>query len=295
MSKITTVPASILTPAVMTQCEEVMANMKESDKQRDEAHEQSGSPSSEQRDGCSQTVATLTTSPRIPRSPQQREACVQTMVTSELGELLEDKYSELNDEEFMLATIDHRSRENWSTTASDGGLNPSWLKVIVKRSKKTMRTEAPVTLDWNAPKMSTRRKRPRSPWIQIRSSSAMPKHMLPNVPKSGRPENKFYRVANGSKIPHLGGKKMTLKAKKVATQSMNFRLADMIKALASVNIICQRKNRVVFDEEGSYIDNNALGWNVPMRVKNGVYEIDVHVTDLIDTRVPVFVGPGERR
>ena len=132
MSKITTVPASVLTPAVMMkQCEEVMANMKESDKQRDEAHEQSGSPSSEQRDGCSQTVVTLTTSPRTPRSPQQREACVQTMVTSETGSLhaqsgwcfvgestffsvisepLEDKYSELNDEEFMLATIDHRSR-----------------------------------------------------------------------------------------------------------------------------------------------------------------------------------------
>ena len=76
---------------------------------------------------------------------------------------------------------------------------------------------------------------------------------------------------------------------------MNFRLADMIKALASVNIICQWKNRVVFDEEGSYIDNNASGWNVPMHVENGVYEIDVHVTDLIDTRGPVFVGPGEQR
>ena len=221
--------------------------------------------------------------------PEWMVLCGRIGPSSVINEPLEDKSPEVNDEEYMLATMtDDQERENWSTTASDGDVNPRWLKVIVKRSKKTMRTEAPVTFDWNAPTMSTRRKRPRSPWIQIRSSSAMPKHMLPNVPKSGRPENKFYRVANGSKIPDLGGKNITLKAKKVATQSMNFRLPDMIKALASVNIIFQWKNRVVFDEEGSCIDNNASGWNVPMRVENGVYEIDVHVQ--IDTRGPVFVG-----
>ena len=49
------------------------------------------------------------------------------------------------------------------------------------------------------------------------------------------------------------------------------------------------------DEEGSYIDNRASGRKVPMRVENGVYVIDVHVNDLIDTRGSVFVGPGERR
>ena len=34
----------------------------------------------------------------------------------------------------------------------------------------------------------------------------MPNDMLPNFRKSGGPEDKFYRVANGSKIPDLGGK-----------------------------------------------------------------------------------------
>ena len=81
--------------------------------------------------------------------------------------------------------------------------------------------------------------------------------MHPTVPKSGGPENKFHRVVNGSKILDLGGEKITFKMKNRSTQSMNFRFVDVTKALASVNKICQRKNRVVFDEESSHIDNKA--------------------------------------
>ena len=61
-----------------------------------------------------------------------------------------------------------------------------------------------------------------------------------------------------------------------------------------VNKFCQRKNRVVFDEEGSYIENKASGRKVPMRLDNGVYVIDVHAKDLVDTRGSVFVG-GDKR
>ena len=61
----------------------------------------------------------------------------------------------------------------------------------------------------------------------------------------------FYRVANRSKIKGLGGKKVTFKTKDGSTQSMSFIVADVTKALSSVSKICQRKNRVVFDEDGS--------------------------------------------
>ena len=51
-AKITKTPVTRLTPATMLkQCEEIVANLKESAKQRNEAHEQRGSSSSEQRDG----------------------------------------------------------------------------------------------------------------------------------------------------------------------------------------------------------------------------------------------------
>ena len=46
------------------------------------------------------------------------------------------------------------------------------------------------------------------------------------------------------------GKKITFKAKNGSTLSMNFRLADVTKAMASVSEICHRRSRVVFDDEG---------------------------------------------
>ena len=74
---------------------------------------------------------------------------------------------------------------------------------------------------------------------------------------------------------------------------MNSRIADVTNALASVKKSCQRENRVVFDEEGSYIENKASGRKVPMRVENGVHVIDVHVKNLIDTGGLVFVRASE--
>ena len=122
----------------------------------------------------------------------------------------------------------------------------------------------------------------------------MPKDMLPNVPKSGGPENKFHRVATGSQIPDLGGKKITSKSKNSSAQSVTFLTCARDKS-TGIGELCQRKNRVVFDEKGSYIENKVSGRKVPMREENGVYVIGVHVKDLIDTGGQVFVMPGERR
>ena len=53
--------------------------------------------------------------------------------------------------------------------------------------------------------------------------------------------------------------------------------------------ICEQnlpeENRVVFDEDGSYIENKASGRKAPLRVESRVCVIDVHVSDLIDTGV----------
>ena len=99
--------------------------------------------------------------------------------------------------------------------------------------------------------------------------SAMPKDMLPNVPKSGGPENKFHRVATGSKIPDLGGKKITYNG---YTQSVTF-LTCARDQSTGIGEMCQRMNRVVLDEEGTYIENKVSGRKVPMREENGVFVI----------------------
>ena len=66
--------------------------------------------------------------------------------------------------------------------------------------------------------------------------------MTPSVPQSETCENKIYRVANGSNIKNLGGKIIMLKTMNGFTQSMNFRIAGVTRALASESkMICQRK------------------------------------------------------
>ena len=96
--------------------------------------------------------------------------------------------------------------------------------------------------------------------IQETAISAMPKDMLPNVPWSGEP----FRTSS-IEWP-LGWKKITLNAKNGSTQSMNFKIPDVTNAQTSVSKICWRRNRDVFDEEGTYFENKASGRKVPMRV-----------------------------
>ena len=182
---------------------------------RSEAHEQSGSAQEFQR---------------------KRDACIQTMATSETGrtewmvlcgsffsvsEPVEDKSPEVNDEEYMLSMVNNdEEREDVSSTTSERDVNPRWLKVCKKKSKKMMRMETQETLDLNAVHSTDEEKIT----ITIDSgaaASAMPKDMLPNVPKSAETRNKFYWVANGSKIPYFGGKKITHYSKE-STHSMNF-------------------------------------------------------------------------
>ena len=56
---------------------------------------------------------------------------------------------------------------------------------------------------------------------------------------------------------------------------MTFQMANVNKALASVRRICEAGKRVVFDEDGSYIENKATGKKTEMQKQNGVYVIKV--------------------
>ena len=68
----------------MKQCEDIMAKLEESAKQPNQRHEQNGSSSSGH-NGCLQTERTLMKGSREAGGREQRDACVQTMTTSETG------------------------------------------------------------------------------------------------------------------------------------------------------------------------------------------------------------------
>ena len=101
----------------------------------------------------------------------------------------------------------------------------------------------------------------------------MPEETLPNVPHSERAENQFCRATDGTKMKDRGGKKITFKTRNEGTLSMNFRVA------VSKNF--HKKNTVVIDEEGSYIENPASGRRATMRVENRVCVIEMYLKDLV--------------
>ena len=63
------------------------------------------------------------------------------------------------------------------------------------------------------------KRRSRSPQTRKQQYRPCPMDMLANVPKSGGPENEFFRVAKESKRQNLGANKITFKAKNESVES----------------------------------------------------------------------------
>ena len=182
----------------------------------------------------------------------------------------------------MLAMVTNdQERENVSTTASDENVNPRWLKVCKKRSKKeAMRTEAPETLDLNSVHNIDEEKK-----ITITIDSGAAASAIAQGPAPDRAEERRTREQvppSGQRIKDTGPRR----------QEDHVQGGDRVHAGDELstcgNKLCQGKNRVVFVEEGSYIENMASGRKVPKREENGVCVIDVHAKDLTDTGGPVF-------
>eukprot|EP00973_Karenia_brevis_P081587 11310181-Karenia_brevis.AAC.1 len=58
---------------------------------------------------------------------------------------------------------------------------------------------------------------------------------------------------------------------------MRYQVADVTKPLASVARICQAGHKVVFDSEGSYIEDKTDGRREWLREHNGTYVMDTWV------------------
>ena len=56
---------------------------------------------------------------------------------------------------------------------------------------------------------------------------------------------------------------------------MAAQVAGVKNNLGSVYRICQSGNRVVFDEDGSYIENKKTGKQIKVKMGNGAFEFDL--------------------
>ena len=82
---------------------------------------------------------------------------------------------------------------------------------------------------------------------------------------------RHFRAANGSMIINHGEKKITGCTEDGRKLQMRMTVADVGKVLMSVAKACESGYRIVFDEEGSYMEEKRTGLKTSIHKKNGVY------------------------
>ena len=80
-----------------------------------------------------------------------------------------------------------------------------------------------------------------------------------------------YEVANGETIPNLGEKRFIAATENGVARKMKAQVCDVNKSLLSDKRVLQAGNRVVFDADGSYIEDKQSGDCMPMREDGGMF------------------------
>ena len=86
-----------------------------------------------------------------------------------------------------------------------------------------------------------------------------------------------YEVANGEKIQNLEEEKFVGTSEEGTERNMTAQVCDINKALLSVKRVVKAGNRVVFDEDGSYIEDKQTGEKMWMEENNGMYILKLWV------------------
>ena len=109
-------------------------------------------------------------------------------------------------------------------------------------------------------------------------ASVMPTSWCNHVPVGEAPQSRageFYRAANGNKIHHEGERLVSMMAQEGSMRDMRFTACDVAKALGSVSQMCRTGHKVVFNppwsEEGSYIEQEAIGERMWLQEEGGLY------------------------
>ena len=86
-----------------------------------------------------------------------------------------------------------------------------------------------------------------------------------------------YEVANGVRIPNLGEKKFKGFTEEGTLKNITAQVCDVNKPLLSVSKVVAAGNRVVFDKDGSYIEDIITGDKVWLKNVGGMYMLKLWV------------------
>ena len=87
-----------------------------------------------------------------------------------------------------------------------------------------------------------------------------------------------YEVANGAEIPNLGERKFLGCMEDGTARAITAQVCSVNQTLMSVSKIASKGNRVVFDDDGSYIEEKATGSRTWMTQVGGMYSLKMWVS-----------------
>ena len=86
-----------------------------------------------------------------------------------------------------------------------------------------------------------------------------------------------YEVASGTLIPNLGEKRFVAVGEQGEVGKMTAQVCEVNKALLSVSKVVSAGNRVVFETEGSYVEDRTTGEKMYLKEVGGMYMIKMWV------------------
>ena len=84
-----------------------------------------------------------------------------------------------------------------------------------------------------------------------------------------------YEIANGHRIPNLGEKRFVGTSEEGIRRHITAQVCEVNKGLLSVRRMVQSGNTVVFNERGSYIEDNKTKERMYMQERNGMYMLQL--------------------
>ena len=106
----------------------------------------------------------------------------------------------------------------------------------------------------------------------------MPEGMVNSVEIKEGPAAKSgvqYECANGERIPNLGEQKFMAYTQEGCQKKIRAQVCEVTKALLSVRKLVEAGNRVVFEENGSYIEDVYRKVRMYLQEKHGMYTLKV--------------------
>ena len=84
-------------------------------------------------------------------------------------------------------------------------------------------------------------------------------------------------MASGTLIPNLGEKRFVAMGEGGQLRKMKAQVCEVNKALLSVKRVVQAGNRVMFDKDGSYVEDTYTGERMALREEGGMYMMKLWV------------------